>query len=61
MSKLSQFIIKHNVEDGYSVAYAVERVAIFLRCSEDEILTGALNDAKAAKYLINLSRRLANV
>ncbi len=61
MSKLSQFIVKHNVEDGYSVAFAVERIAIFLRCSEDEILSGALNDTKATQYLLNLSRRLANV
>jgi len=59
MSKLSQFIIRHNVEDGYSVAYAVERIAIFLRCSQDEILAGALIDEKAAQYLIGVARRLS--
>ena len=58
MAKLSQFIIRHGVQDGYSVAYAVERLAIFLRCSEDEILTGALNEAKAAEYLLGLAQRL---
>lgn len=63
MSKLSQFIIKHKVDvkDGYAVAYAVERLATAYRCSEDEILTDALNDADAAQYLLKLSRRLANV
>jgi hypothetical protein len=59
MSKLSQFIIRHDIQDGYSVAYAVERIAIFLRCSQDEILTGALNDEKAARYLIGVARRLS--
>jgi hypothetical protein len=59
MSKLTQFIVRHNVEDGYSLAYAVERIAIFLRCSEEEILTGALNDAKAAEYLLGVARRLS--
>jgi hypothetical protein len=59
MSKLSQFIVRHNVQDGYSVAYAVERIAFFLRCSQDEILTGALNDEKAARYLLGVAQRLA--
>ena len=52
MTKLSQFIIRHNIEDGYSVAYTVEQLAKFMRCSESEILSAALINDKAAQYLI---------
>ena len=58
MTKLTKFIIKHQVKDGYSIAYAVEKLAQQLRCSQNEILVEALESTRSALHLIRFAERL---
>ena len=58
MSKLSQFVVRHQVQDGYAVAWVAEQIARRLRCSTDEVLGSALTDQRAAEYLLNVVKNL---
>jgi hypothetical protein len=58
MTKLSRFIIKHQIKDGYSIAYAVEKLAQFQRCSQNEILVEALSSTRTAHHLIRFAERM---
>lgn len=58
MTKLTTFIIRNKVEDGYSVAYAVEKLAQLQRCSQESILDEALKNAEFAQDLIRFATRL---
>lgn len=60
MTKLSKLIIRYNVESGYDLAYTVEKMAQYLRCSQDQILTSALENEEAAQYLFRVMKRLQN-
>jgi hypothetical protein len=66
MSKLSQFLIKHNVESMtditcYDVAWVVEKIAQFKRCSQDSILSEALMSNSNAQRLLSVVRNLKEV
>ena len=58
MTKLTRFIMQNKVEDGYSVAYAVEKLAQHLRCSQESILAEALKNAEFAQDLLRFTTRL---
>ena len=60
MTKLSKLIIRYNIETGYDLAYTVEKLAQYLQCSQDQILTSALENEETAQHLIGMMKRLQN-
>ena len=58
MTKLTKFIMQEKVQDGYSVAYAVEKLAQLQRCSQESILNEALKNAEFAQDLLRFASRL---
>lgn len=56
--KFDQFIFQYQIDTGYDLMNTVKYIAQFLRCSQDEIISGALKDEAAAQYLIGVMRRL---
>jgi chemotaxis signal transduction protein len=66
MSKLSQFLIKHNVDSMtditcYDVAWVVEEISKIKRCSQDSILSEALESDSYAQYVFRVVRNLKEV
>jgi len=56
--KFSTFIQKHNIVSGYDLMNTVKSIAQYLRCSQNEIISGALASDAAAQYLIGVMHRL---